>query len=134
MAEVADLALVNQVGECAEGLVEVGLGVPAVDLVEVDPVGAEPAQRVLDLADDPAAGAATVVEVVAHRHERLGREHDVVAASREGLADDDLGLAGGVDVCGVDERDARVERAVDDPDALVVVLGAPLAEHHGAQA
>jgi hypothetical protein len=44
VAEVADLALVDQVGECAEGLVEVGLGVPAVDLVEVDPVGAEPAQ------------------------------------------------------------------------------------------
>jgi hypothetical protein len=44
VAEVADLALVDQVGECAEGLVEVGLGVPAVDLVEVDPVGVEPAQ------------------------------------------------------------------------------------------
>ena len=55
-------------------------------------------------------------------------------ATREGLADDDLGLAGGVDVCGVDERDASVECAVDDPDAFVVVLGAPLAEHHGAQA
>jgi hypothetical protein len=62
------------------------------------------------------------------------REHDVVTSPGEGLADDDLGLAGGVDVCGVDERDAGVERAVDDPDALVVVLGAPLAEHHGAQA
>ena len=75
-----------------------------------------------------------MVEVVAHWHERLGREHDVVAASGEGLADDDLGLAGGVDVGGIDERDAGVERPVDDPDALVVVLGAPVAEHHGAQA
>jgi hypothetical protein len=64
----------------------------------------------------------------------FGREHDVVAASGQGLADEDLGLAGGVDVGGVDEGDAGVKRAVDDPDALVVVPGTPLAEHHGAQA
>ena len=75
-----------------------------------------------------------MVEVVAHRHERLGREHNVVAASGQSLADDDLGLARGADVGGVDEGDAGVKRAADDPDALVVVLGAPLAEHHGAQA
>jgi hypothetical protein len=43
---------------------------------------------VVGLADDPAAGAAAGVEFVAHRHERLRREHDVVAASGEGLADD----------------------------------------------
>jgi transcriptional regulator with XRE-family HTH domain len=53
-----------------------------------------------------------VVEVVVHRHERLGGEHDVVTPPGEGLADDDLGLAGGVDICGVDERDAGVERAI----------------------
>jgi hypothetical protein len=44
VAEVADLPVADQVGECAEGFVEVGLGVPAVDLVEADPVGAEPVQ------------------------------------------------------------------------------------------
>jgi hypothetical protein len=45
----------DEVGERAERLLDVGLGLEAVDLVEVDPVGAQPSQRVLDLADDPAA-------------------------------------------------------------------------------
>ena len=80
-ADVADLALLDEVGERAERLVDVGLRVGAVDLVEVDPVGAEPPQRVLDLPDDPAARVAAAVGVVAHRHVDLGREDDVVAAA-----------------------------------------------------
>jgi hypothetical protein len=52
----------------------------------------------------------------------LGREHDVVAlAAGQRLADDLLRLAARIDVGGVDEVDARVQRAVDDPDAVVVV-------------
>ena len=107
----------------------------AVDLVEVDPVGAEAAQAVLDLADDPAPRVAELVGVVAHRAVDLGREdHVVAAAAGERLADDLLGLAARVDVGGVDEVDPRVERAVDDRDRLVVVGLAPGAEHHGAEA
>ena len=52
----------------------------------------------------------------------------------QGLADDLLGLAEGVDVGGVDEIDPRIERAVDDADRLVVIGGSPRPEHHGAQA
>jgi hypothetical protein len=55
MADVTDLARADQVGESAERLVDIGLRVRAVDLVQVDPVGAQPPQRVLDLAHDPAA-------------------------------------------------------------------------------
>jgi len=39
VAEVTDLALVDEVGERAERLVDVGARVGAVDLVEVDPIG-----------------------------------------------------------------------------------------------
>jgi hypothetical protein len=105
-----------------------------VDLVEVDPVGAEPPQRVLDRPDDPAPRAAAAVRVLAHRHEELGREHDVVAPALERLADDLLRLAGGVDVGGVDEVDAGAERAVDDADRVIVIGVAPGAEHHRAEA
>ena len=66
--------------------------------------------------DDPAARVAELVRVVAHRAVHLGREHDVVAPAFERLADDLLGLAARVDVGGVDEVDAGVERAVDDAD------------------
>ena len=54
-------------------------GVGPVDLVQVDVVGAEAAQAVLDLADDPAARVAALVRVVAHRAVDLRGEHDVVA-------------------------------------------------------
>jgi hypothetical protein len=50
------------------------------------------------------------------------------------LADDLLGLAGGVDVGAVDEVDAGLESAVDDADRVVVVGVAPSAEHHRAEA
>ena len=106
-ADVADLALLDEVGQRAERLLDVDVRVGAVDLVEVDPVGAQPPQRVLDRLDDPAPRAAAAVGVLAHRHEELRRQHDVVAAALERLADDLLGLAGGVDVGGVDEVDRR---------------------------
>ena len=125
----------DEIAQGAERLVDIGLGARAVDLVEVDPVGLQPAQRVLDLGDDPPPRVATLVGVIAHRHVDLAGEHHVFAlAAGQRLADNRLGLAGGVHVGGVDEVDPGVQRAVDDPDALVVVLGAPLAEHHRTEA
>src|ERR671910_705928 len=134
-SDVADLALVDQVGERRERLFDVGSRLGAVDLVEVDPVGVEPAQRVLDRAHDPAAGVAAPVGILAHGVVELrGEDYVVAPAAGERLADDLLGLARPVDVGGVDEVDARVERTVDDPDGLVVVGVAPGAEHHRAEA
>jgi hypothetical protein len=85
---------VDEVGERAERLVEVDAGLVAVDLVEVDPVGVQPPQRVLDLRDDPPARDPAAVGVLAHRAPELGGEHDVVApGAGQGLADDDLRFA-----------------------------------------
>jgi hypothetical protein len=65
----------------------------------------------------------------------LGGKHDIVAApTGERLAHDLLRLAARVHVGCVDEVDARIERAVDDPDRLVVVALAPRPEHHRAEA
>jgi hypothetical protein len=55
----------------------------------------------------------------------LSGQDDVVAASGDGLADDLLRFALGVDVGGVDEVDVGVESAVDGADAVVVVGVAP---------
>jgi len=63
--EIADLALVDEVAECPQGFVDVGVGPWAVYLVEVDPVGVEAALGVLDGADDPAPGAALAVRILA---------------------------------------------------------------------
>lgn len=62
-----------------------------------------------------------MVGIVVEGPADLGGQHDVVAAAIERLADDLLGLAGGVDVGGVDEVDAGVEGGVDDADGVVVV-------------
>jgi len=73
--------------------------------------------------------------VLAHRVVKLRRQHHVVAATAgERPANDLLGLACAIDVGGVDEVDAGVQRRVDDLDRLVVVGVAPRAEHHGAEA
>ncbi len=139
-AERADLAGALQVGERGERLLVGGEAVGAVHLVEVDVVGAQAPEARLDLAHDPAPRVAPAVGValLAHRHVHgaveLGGEDDLVAAALEGLADDLLGLAPGVDVGGVDDVDPGVERGVDDAGALGVVGLAPGAEHHGAEA
>jgi hypothetical protein len=87
-ADVSDLALLHEVGERSERLLDVDLRVGAVHLVEVDVVGAQAPQRVLDLGHDPAARSSTLVGVLAHRDEELRGQDDVVAAASEGLADD----------------------------------------------
>jgi hypothetical protein len=38
MSEVADRALVNEIAEHAERLVDIGVRIGAVDLVEIDPI------------------------------------------------------------------------------------------------
>jgi hypothetical protein len=133
-ADVADLALMDEIGQRAERVVDVGVRVGTMHLVEVDPVGAQAPQRVLDLGDDPAARDAAAVGIVTHRPPELRGQHDVVAPPLQGLADDLLGFAGGVDVRGVDEVDPGVERAVNDAGRVVVVGVAPGPEHHRAEA
>ena len=105
------------------------------DLIEVDPVGAQTPQTPLDLLRDPPARVAELVRVVAHGPVDLRCKHHVVpAALQKRLSHNLLRLAAGVDVGGIDEVDARVERPMDDADRVVVVGVAPGAEHHRAKA
>jgi hypothetical protein len=98
-----------------------------VDLVAVDPIGVQAPEGVLDAADDAPPGGASAAWVVARLEADLRREHDVVPpAPGERLTDDLLGLAGGVDIGGVDEVDACVQGGVDDPDRLAAA-GSPQA-------
>ncbi len=65
----------------------------------------------------------------------LGGEDDILSPKAgQGLADDLLGLAGGVHVGRVDEVDTRFEGPLDDAHALVVVGRPPRPEHHGSEA
>ena len=140
-AEDSDLALPLQIGECREGLLDVGARVRTVHLIQVDPVGLQPTQAVLDLADDPASRVAALVRVTAftrpHTHLTvdLGGQDDVVASSAgQRLTNDRLRFTLGVDVSCVNEVDAGIQRSVDDLDRNIMIGLTPGAEHHGAEA
>src|SRR6185437_5172986 len=136
-AQVADLALGDELGHRADGLFDLGGLRRAVQVIQVDVVHAEPGQRrlagpldvVVLAADDavPVAGGPVDAELRSQLH--------LVAAARDTAADQYLVVASAVDVGGVDEGDAQVQGAVDGRDGLVPVGGAvPLAHPHAAQA
>ncbi len=101
------------------------------DLVQIDPIRPEAAQTVLHLVDDPAAGVALGIRILAHGRVTFGGQHDVIApATGQGLADDLLGLAGRIHVGGVHEVDARIEGPMDDPGRVLVVRDSERPEHH----
>ncbi len=135
-AEVAHLPLLDQFGHRADGLLDRRVGVDAVLVVEVDVVGAEAlergfagAQHVLAVAAD----AEALAGLVAHVGE-LGRECDLVPATLDRPADEDLVRERAVRVRRVEQGHAELERAVDRPDRLGL-LGAPveLGHPHAAQ-
>src|SRR5439155_12226178 len=76
---------------------------------------------------------APIVRPRAHLAVDFGRQDDLVAAAvlAERPPHDALALAVVIDVGGVDEIDAAVERGVDDAQRLV--FGRGVAEVHGAQ-
>ncbi len=112
-ADSAHRSFLDELVERAERLLERRDAVGAVVLVEVDPVGLQPAQRGLDRLPDVGAGAASGL-AVAQVISELRREDDLVTPSGERAADDLLAAAPvAVDVRGVEEGDVRVERGVD---------------------
>ena len=78
-ADVTRLAGLHDVVQRLQRLLDRGGGVHAVDLVEVDVVGAEPAQAVVDLGEDRLARQAGAVGSGAHRVADLRGDDDVVA-------------------------------------------------------
>ena len=103
--------------ERAQGLLDRRHRIEAVDLIEIDMIEAEPLQAAGDLIHDVAARKADGVRARPHPAAHLGGDDDVLALDAEvaqGLAELNLGLALGIDVGGVDEIDARFERAGDE--------------------
>src|SRR6185369_10401536 len=108
----------------ADGLLDRHVGIDAVEVVEIDVVEAEVLQAAVDrLAQVRRAALAG-----------LGGDDGPVATIADGAPDEPLALAVAVGFRGVDQRDARVERAVDGENASLVVAGVvPASERHGAE-
>lgn len=94
--------------EHTERFVEVNVGVPRMDLVEIDVVNAETTQAGLDRSCEVATTGAAVGGIGPHREAALGRQDDVVApaTTAEPAPDELLGDTGRVHVRRVDETPA----------------------------
>ena len=83
-------------------------------LIEIDVVGLQPRQAGFDGGHDVAPRRALPGAVRAHRLGVFGRQHDVLAPVAKHLAENGLGAAHpGIDVGGIEQRDAEVDRPVD---------------------
>ena len=117
-----DLALGDQLGQRADGVLDRRVRVDAVLVVEVDAVGAEPLQGALDRDADVRRAAVEHPGATAGVRDEaeLRRQHDAVATSLERAADEFLVGVGTVDLGGVDVGDAEVECSLDGADRLGV--------------
>ena len=136
-ADGADLPLLQQRGHRLGGFFDRHRRIGPMHLVDIDDVGAEPAQGILDLlADAPAAGIAEDLPVAPLQPD-LGREKNMGTqlAFRDGLADDLLGPAEAISGCRIDEIDPAFDRRANRGDRLAFVGAAPhpAADGPGAQ-
>ena len=126
-AERAHLARAHELVEGGERLLDGSGRVKAMDDIEVQVVGAQPAQRVVNLAHDRRAGEAAVVVEDLARQDHLVARHSQLA---QGAPDVLLARAVCVAVGGVDEVDAGIRRRRDHGARLVVAHG-PRARRSG---
>ena len=130
-ADIAGLAGLHHVMQRLQRFLDRRRVVEAVDLVEIDIIGAEPAQAVVDLVEDRLARQAGAVRAGAHAVEHLGGEHDVLAPGEilDGAADDLLRGAVRIDIGGIEEIDPELERLADQRAARLLVH----ASRHGCR-
>ena len=109
-----DLALLLELGERADRVLDRHLRVDRVELVEVDPLELQALERGL------AAAAEAVRAAVSLPHARprsleaaLGGDHEVLRIRPERLGDQVLGHVGAVRVGGVNQRHAVLDHAAE---------------------
>ena len=114
-ADVANLALRDEIVERPQRLLDGRARIGLVQLVEVDVVGAKSPQAVLDRLHDVAARRPALDVDVVHLPSELGREHDVAPARAEHFAELRFRAAAvAVRIRGVEKRHALVERTMHD--------------------
>ena len=91
-------------------------------VVQVDVVGAEPLQRALDRGSDVGRGAVedTGAATGVRDEAELRRQHDLLASTLDGPADQLLVVVGAVDLGRVEVGDAQIQRPVDGANRLGV--------------
>lgn len=134
---MADLAGLDQLGQGADALLDRHVRVDAVQVVEVDVVGAQVAQGAVGRAADVLGGRVVPDEgaVVGELDPGLGGHDGRLAAAGQSLAEELLVAEGAVALGGVEEGDAQLQGAVDGGERFGLVGGAVVGAHpHQAEA
>src|SRR6266508_2854307 len=136
-ADVADVAGLHHLRDCADGLFDRDVGEHPARPVDIDVVGAEPAERVGEevlhglwaqvVADDRPVGRA-------HEPELDANDGLLALPAAKRLPDEELVVPGRVVVACVDQADPGVERRLNGGDRLCLVGGAVEVGHtHAAE-
>ena len=123
--EIAHLPCTDDVVERLHRLLDRCHRVPAMDLIEVDVVGAEPRQALVDLAEDRLAGQSGTVGSFVHAPMHLGGQHDLVPIGEVAKrpAHDLLARSRRIDVRGIEEVHAEFDGRPDERTCLVLLPG-----------
>jgi len=126
--DVAHLALLDQFGHRAHGLLYLDVRVHPVLVVEVDVVGAEPLERALDRAADMLGRAVDITDRrhisqrgLIHAPGELRSDHVLVAVSLDRPPDQLLVRERSVQLRRVQEVDPELERPLDGRDRLALI-------------
>ena len=132
--EVADLPGPDQLRHRADGLLDRDGEVDPVLVIEVHILHAEPPQRRLAcLGDEGGVAANRTDAALVPRAAELGGQNHLGAPALDRPAHHHLVRVRPVRVRGVEEVHADVDRALDRPDALVLILGSEvLGDRHAA--
>jgi len=98
-----------------------------VDLIDVDVIGSQPAQRVFDLSQDSRSAGVAEYSSALPLKPHLGRDEHARAkiALGECLADDFLRATKPIGRSGIDETDAMIDRFADGRDGFRLIGSAP---------
>src|SRR4029077_14454465 len=114
-ADGADFSGFLKIVECAQGLLDRRLRIGPVQLIKVDPIGLQPPQARFERLHDIAPRRAAQLSGIVHDQTKLGRQYDILAARAQNFAQNFFRAASvAVDIGSVDQRNAEIERAVND--------------------
>ena len=118
-ADLADLPFADQAVEGSERVGDRGRGVGLVELVQIDTVGAQPPEAVLESAPDVGGCCAPARPI--DLHPELRRDDDAIPPTLQDPSEERLALCAAVDVRRVEEGHAGFERGVDDASRSALI-------------
>ncbi|MCY1238681.1 hypothetical protein D9M72_514330 [compost metagenome] len=136
-ADMADISSLHHVGDRTNGIFDRNVGIEPGGTIDVDMIDAKPLQRVGEKVANrlrPAIIASPVAGSVTQCAELHTQQRLVAPTALQRLADQHLVVAHTIEVTGIEQRDAGLQRGVDGGDAFGTVGRAVHAGHaHAAE-